>query len=81
MSARPRSFSRRPVVVIRRRPWGRMVPVVRGLAGRGWPQGEIARRLGMSRRRVCLALSEGAGIWSPAEVARMRTVMTMERGR
>ena len=62
---------RSPVVVIYTRPWRRIVPAVRGLAARDCREWEIAIRLRISRKRVRLAMSTGAGIWSPAEWRRM----------
>ncbi len=72
--------SPRPLVVMRyRRPWRLLVPAVRGLARRGVREWEIALRLKVSRRRVALALSTGAGIWTAHEVERMRAAFTAHR--
>ncbi|MDR6952315.1 hypothetical protein J2X65_001670 [Ancylobacter sp. 3268] len=68
----------RPFVIVYRRPWRRLVATVRGLARRNVHEWEIASRLGISRSRVRLALSDGAGIWSPAEMARMRAALVRE---
>ena len=76
----PRPCSRHPLIVVRRRPWRRLVAVVRGLARRGLREWEIASRLKITPSRVRLAQSEGAGIWTPEEMARMRAAM-MEAGR
>ncbi|MBB3771547.1 hypothetical protein FHS55_002146 [Angulomicrobium tetraedrale] len=77
----PRAGTRRPVVVVRRRPWRRLVAVVRGLAARSVREWEIASRLNISQRLVRLALSEGAGIWTPEQMARMRAAWKAEAGR
>lgn len=76
----PLPFPRRPVVFIRRRPWQRVVPVVRAMDRRGHPEWDIASRLRISRAYVRRALKAGAGVWSPAEWARMRAAF-MEAGR
>lgn len=68
-----------PLVMRYRRPWRLLVPAVRGLARRGVREWEIARRLRISRRRVALALSTGAGIWTAHEVERMRAAFTRHR--
>lgn len=70
----------RPVVFIRRRPWQRVVPVVRAMDRRGHPEWDIASRLRISRAYVQRALKAGGGIWSPSEWARMRAAL-MEAGR
>lgn len=70
----------RPFIVVRRRPWRRLVAVVRGLARRGVREWEIASRLRIKRKLVRLALSDGAGIWSPAQMERMRRALR-EAGR
>ena len=71
-------FPRRPMVLIRRRPWQRVVPVVRALSARGVPHWDIAGRLRISRGYVARALTVGGGIWSPAEWERMRAAYGRE---
>ncbi|WP_258738039.1 hypothetical protein [Ancylobacter mangrovi] len=77
----PGQFMARPVLVIRRRPWRRVVPAVRGLARLGLREWEIARRLSISRRYVRRALSAGGGVWSPEEWARLVAAQQREMGR
>lgn len=61
--------------VVTRSRYRRLVPVVRALRARRWNVTAIAGRLGMSRRNVRRALSEGAGLWSPADLSRMRAAL------
>lgn len=70
-----------PVVFVRRRPWRRVVPVVRRMHALGRPGWEIARRLSISRGYVARALASGAGIWSPEEWARLAQAAGREAGR
>lgn len=47
----------------------------------GQPEWYVAARLGLTRDLVRLALTDGAGIWSPSEWARMRAAFDAEAGR
>lgn len=71
----------RPFVLIRLRPWRRVVPVVRALARRNKPRWEIAQRLRISRDYVDRALKPGGGVWSPAEWERLTAAHRAEMGR
>lgn len=73
--------ARAPLILFRRRPWRRVVPVVRRMHALGRPGWEIARRLSISRGYVARALASGAGIWSPEEWARLMAAMQREAGR
>ena len=74
-------LARTPILVVHRRPWRRVVPVVRRMHALGRPRWEIARRLRISPRYVERALSAGGGIWSPAEWARLTAALAREVGR
>lgn len=58
-------------VIVRRRRWQRVVPVVRAMARRGHPGWDIAARLRIGHAYVERALAAGGGIWSPEEWTRM----------
>ncbi|WAC26404.1 hypothetical protein [Ancylobacter sp. SL191] len=73
--------TRRPILIIRRRPWRRIVPVVRALAARGMWRREIARRLRISDGYVTRALTAGGGVWSPAEWERLTAAHRAEMRR
>jgi hypothetical protein len=47
----------------------------------GYPEWYVAARLGMQRELVRRALTDGAGIWTPAEWARMRAAFDAEMAR
>lgn len=74
-------LARTPVIFIVKRPWRRVVPVVRRLHALGRPHWEIARRLRISAGYVERALAPGAGIWSPDHWARLTEVLAREAGR
>lgn len=74
-------LARTPVIFIVKRPWRRVVPVVRRLHALGRPRWEIARRLRISAAYVERALAPGAGIWSPKEWERLTTALMREMGR
>ncbi|MDF2621424.1 MAG: hypothetical protein K0S00_4083 [Xanthobacteraceae bacterium] len=64
-------LARTPVLIVRRRPWQRVVPVVRRMHALRHPRWEIAKRLRISDDYVERALKAGAGIWSPEEWGRL----------
>lgn len=74
-------LARTPVIFIVKRPWRRVVPVVRRLHALGRPHWEIARRLRISAGYVERALAPGAGIWSPKEWERLTAALMREMGR
>lgn len=74
-------LARTPVFFVRRRPWRRVVPVVRRLHALGRPRWEIAARLRISPGYVTRALQNGGGVWSPEEWSRLTAALAQEGGR
>ena len=73
----------RPVLIIRQRSrYRRLVRCARVMRlTLGYPEWYVAARLGMKRERVRLALTDGAGIWTPNEWARMCAAHVAEAAR
>lgn len=74
-------LARTPLFIVQRRPWRRVVPVVRAMHALGRPRWEIARRLRISPGYVARALAHGGGVWAPEEWARLTAAMQREAGR
>lgn len=74
-------LARTPVIFIVKRPWRRVVPVVRRLHALGRPRWEIALRLRISAGYVERALAPGGGIWAPKEWERLTMALMREMGR
>ncbi|MDQ0349757.1 hypothetical protein [Ancylobacter vacuolatus] len=74
-------LARTPIVFIVKRPWRRVVPVVRRMHALGRPRWEIAQRLRISPRYVERALSSGGGVWAPDHWARLTEALAREMGR
>jgi hypothetical protein len=73
-------LARTPILIIHRRPWRRVAPVVRAMHGAGAPDWHIAARLAITPAYVARALAADNGIWSPAEWPRLtRAAAEVER--